>query len=291
MSWQEDDYVAYDFSDDERVDSSDDEEAAAVKIMATGSRHEKDMILCGRSAAQCREQREQDWEEAMEDALDNLPDLTTTPKSSSEPSSKPSITQPAVSEAEAMEDGENAGDEDGPTPAGEEDELYDEEADAADEEWMKQQLASHYPHSTNIERPKPAAAPQSDAVLNCPACLTVVCIDCQRHDLYANQFRAMFVLNCKIMHDELLHVGHTQKARAAKKKKKRRKKTADNTDQPEQPLNTPFDSRSKTSGLPQDVVLTEDDFHPVQCTICTTEIAVLDRDEVFHFFNAIASLP
>merc|ERR1712136_55625 len=45
---------------------------------------------------------------------------------------------------------------------------------------------------------------KSDAVLNCPACLSTVCVDCQRHETYKTQYRAMFVLNCVVMHDQLL---------------------------------------------------------------------------------------
>lgn len=33
----------------------------------------------------------------------------------------------------------------------------------------------------------PATASGSDAVLNCPACFTVLCIDCQRHETYKHQ--------------------------------------------------------------------------------------------------------
>jgi hypothetical protein len=35
----------------------------------------------------------------------------------------------------------------------------------------------------------------SDAILSCPRCFTTVCMDCQQHERYANQFRAMFVMN------------------------------------------------------------------------------------------------
>jgi hypothetical protein len=34
-------------------------------------------------------------------------------------------------------------------------------------------------------------------MLSCPLCFTTVCIDCQQHELYETQFRAMFVMNCK----------------------------------------------------------------------------------------------
>ena len=38
--------------------------------------------------------------------------------------------------------------------------------------------------------------------------------------------------------------------------------------------------------------LEEDDlFHPVSCSECQTEIAVFDKNEVYHFFNVISDLP
>ncbi|KMZ75246.1 E2F-associated phosphoprotein [Zostera marina] len=45
----------------------------------------------------------------------------------------------------------------------------------------------------------------TDAVLSCPACLNMVCIDCQRHEKYVTQYRAMFVFNCKIKEIEVKH--------------------------------------------------------------------------------------
>ena len=32
-------------------------------------------------------------------------------------------------------------------------------------------------------------------------------------------------------------------------------------------------------------------YQPVECALCATEVAVHDRDEVFHFFNVIADAP
>ncbi len=34
-----------------------------------------------------------------------------------------------------------------------------------------------------------------------------------------------------------------------------------------------------------------DIYHPVRCKDCNTEIAVVDSDEVFHFFNVLPSAP
>eukprot|EP00397_Hematodinium_sp_SG-2012_P048059 GEMP01054904.1.p1 GENE.GEMP01054904.1~~GEMP01054904.1.p1 ORF type:complete len:107 (+),score=16.60 GEMP01054904.1:1175-1495(+) len=38
-------------------------------------------------------------------------------------------------------------------------------------------------------------------------------------------------------------------------------------------------------------ILTQDDntFHPVRCKVCNAEVAVFDKDDVYHFFNVIPS--
>jgi len=59
------------------------------------------------------------------------------------------------------------------------DELYDEDADEEDQKWVNkhwrqgQALLSQQGNAA-------AAAPSTDAVLNCPCCFTTVCMDCQR---------------------------------------------------------------------------------------------------------------
>lgn len=70
----------------------------------------------------------------------------------------------------------------------------------------------------------------------------------------------MFVLNCTVLKDEVL--------RYKPKQKKHRKKGQDS-------------SKDGSS----------DKFNPVRCNVCNTEVAVYDKDEVFHFFNVLASNP
>lgn len=70
----------------------------------------------------------------------------------------------------------------------------------------------------------------------------------------------MFVLNCTVVKDEVL--------RCKPKQKKHRKKGQD-------------PSKDGSS----------DKFNPVRCNVCNTEVAVYDKDEVFHFFNVLASNP
>merc|ERR1712216_213648 len=73
------------------------------------------------------------------------------------------------------------------------DDLYDEDMDDEDEAFVSEQTGSQGGHRT-------------DAVLNCPGCFTTVCLDCQRHQCYVNQFRAMFVLNCRINYNVKLRM-------------------------------------------------------------------------------------
>ncbi|GFR39703.1 hypothetical protein Agub_g182, partial [Astrephomene gubernaculifera] len=62
------------------------------------------------------------------------------------------------------------------------DPFYDEAADDADEAWANRQRGGRV----------------SDAVLSCPGCFTTLCIDCQRHEKFHQQYRAMFVMNCQV---------------------------------------------------------------------------------------------
>ena len=74
----------------------------------------------------------------------------------------------------------------------------------------------------------------------------------------------MFVLNCVIVKEETL----TYNPKSGKKGQKRR--------------------RGKDKG---NVTEEQSAYHPVKCHECNTEVAVYDHDEVFHFFNVLASAP
>ncbi|OAY74663.1 E2F-associated phosphoprotein [Ananas comosus] len=120
-------------------------------------------------------------------------------------------------------------------------EFYDPNIDDIDEKWAHKQRKGR----------------SSDAILSCPACFTTLCLDCQRHEKYVTQYRAMFVRNCKVRTDQIL--------RPAKRKGKKSKARSD-------------------SGKPEEEV-----FRPVCCSVCSTEVGVLDEEEVYHFFNVIPS--
>ncbi len=102
----------------------------------------------------------------------------------------------------------------------------------------------------------PRKAANSDAVLNCPGCFCLLCLDCQRHQLYENQYRAMFVVNCHVVEGERLRFPLSKSA-----KKNRRKEEQQEDDEL---------------------------YQPVRCDHCSTEVAVYDKDEVYHFFNVMA---
>ncbi|XP_035290012.1 E2F-associated phosphoprotein [Anguilla anguilla] len=156
--------------------------------------------------------------------------------------------------------------------------LYDPDEDDRDQAWVDAKRREYrsrkkLPGSAN-RREKTEALPSSDAVLNCPACMTTLCLDCQRHEKFRTQYRAMFVMNCRVNKEEVLRY----KTPADRKRMRRRKKM-------------------KSSPQAQPVALEpgvveaepEETYYPVQCTECSTEVAVFDKDEVYHFFNILAS--
>jgi len=161
-------------------------------------------------------------------------------------SSKEAAKQPMEAEAGDPEDPRDLVSSDDEIDYSIEPDFYDPAIDDVDERWAHKQRKGR----------------TSDAVLSCPACFTTLCLDSQRHEKYVNQYRAMFVSNCKVKTDQILREG--------KGKRKNRKVTAVDSTAPEAESKGPV-------------------FHPVCCEVCSTEVAVFDEDEVYHFFNVIPS--
>nr|XP_046268128.1 E2F-associated phosphoprotein isoform X2 [Scatophagus argus] len=159
--------------------------------------------------------------------------------------------------------------------------LYDPDEDERDQAWVDAKRTQYRysrkrPSAASRSQPRqPQGLPSSDAVLNCPACMTTLCLDCQRHEKYRTQYRAMFVMNCTVKRDEVLRY----KAQWDRKQRNRKRRKGQKTETPldETPDPTP-------AGMDADEV-----YHPVQCSECSTEVAVFDKDEVYHFFNILAS--
>uniref|UniRef100_I3M5S6 E2F associated phosphoprotein n=1 Tax=Ictidomys tridecemlineatus TaxID=43179 RepID=I3M5S6_ICTTR len=125
-------------------------------------------------------------------------------------------------------------------------------------------------HGFGLQRPRhQQPVPNSDAVLNCPACMTTLCLDCQRHESYKTQYRAMFVMNCSVNKEEVLRYKNSENRKKRRGYKKMKSNHEDSAEQAETEV--------------------EEIYHPVMCTECSTEVAVYDKDEVFHFFNVLAS--
>lgn len=126
--------------------------------------------------------------------------------------------------------------------------LYDPESDDVDQKWINdKRIACTKQTESQLEN-------SSDATLNCPCCMTQLCLDCQRHEIYRTQYRAMFVFNCNIDFSEKL------KYKSKVRSKNRAKYDSD-----------------------------DDKYFPVKCCICNTQVAVYDSNEVYHFFNVLSS--
>ncbi|XP_070835378.1 E2F-associated phosphoprotein [Chaetodon trifascialis] len=158
--------------------------------------------------------------------------------------------------------------------------LYDPDEDDRDQAWVDARRRQYH------GRKRPAAAcrlpsrqaqglPSSDAVLNCPACMTTLCLDCQRHEKYRTQYRAMFVMNCTVKKDEVLRYKTQEDRKQRNRKRRRGQKTGTSADEAPGPA---------PAGMDADEL-----YHPVQCSECSTEVAVFDKDEVYHFFNILSS--
>ncbi|KAK2843448.1 hypothetical protein Q7C36_011663 [Tachysurus vachellii] len=163
--------------------------------------------------------------------------------------------------------------------------LYDPDEDDRDQAWVdakrKEYRSRRRPASSANRRNQTPRLPSSDAILNCPACMTTLCLDCQRHEKYRTQYRAMFVMNCTVKKDEVLRY------KAAKQKKQRRKRSHQDqatTSAEAKPEAEAGLTDSRLGGMDEEEV-----YHPVKCTECSTEVAVYDKDEVYHFFNILAS--
>ncbi|KAF2353620.1 E2F-associated phosphoprotein [Trinorchestia longiramus] len=110
--------------------------------------------------------------------------------------------------------------------------LYDPTLDDQDQIWMddhRRQYSSTGGSAgdggglSKRKRNNEDGLPQSDAVLNCPGCLSMLCTDCQRHVTYGNQYRAMFVFNCRVDRTQLLSCpAKLTKSEIKKNKKKER---------------------------------------------------------------------
>ncbi len=118
----------------------------------------------------------------------------------------------------------------------------------------------------------------SDAILSCPCCFQIVCMDCQRHERYTNQFRAMFVMNIDVRWD--VHVATDSDHKSGNSS------TGNVNVVDQQPSFHANVVRPGEGGRGGE----SDIYYSVVCANCRTEVAALDmKDEVYHFFGCLAS--
>ncbi|XP_034698390.1 E2F-associated phosphoprotein-like isoform X2 [Vitis riparia] len=126
-------------------------------------------------------------------------------------------------------------------------EFYDSDLDEKDELWVQK---------------KRKGRTTSDAVLSCPGCFTTLCLECQRHEKYVTQYRAIFVVNCNIKSEQVL---------------------------PQRSIKPKRGKRGRESDKSVPVSVDGETFKPVHCGVCSTEVGAIDEDEVYHFFNILPS--
>ncbi|GAB5032916.1 e2f-associated phospho [Nannochloropsis oceanica] len=177
------------------------------------------------------------------------------------------------------------------------DELYDENADEEDEKW----IIKHWRQgqALPIQQRSATAARSTDAVLNCPCCFTTVCMECQRHAIYKTQYRAMFIINCRVKTNENLSDTRKEEEYAREEVEAEttpftqsippaahgEEGTRDSDKQQRQ-----HDQQQNKKGVRwNDILDGEAPVRAVECETCGTVVGVQDEDEVTHFFNVIAS--
>jgi len=117
--------------------------------------------------------------------------------------------------------------------------FYDPTADEDDEKWLHKHRyegvnANAKQKSPRAEKKEEFSLPEdelpSDAVLNCPGCMGTLCVTCQRHSVYNNQYRAVFVIDCKVDYTNTLTVPTKEtKKQMWKDKQKERKRNKKET--------------------------------------------------------------
>lgn len=105
----------------------------------------------------------------------------------------------------------------------------------------------------------------------------------RRHEKYRTQYRAMFVMNCTVDKEEVLRYKTSNNRKQKRHRKKARQESTS------APAEAEMESESGLTDARLAGMDEEEMYHPVKCTECSTEVAVYDKDEVYHFFNILAS--
>lgn len=204
---------------------------------------------------------------------------------------------PIVTSCDDVSDGRSLDDSDdeGPQRYSGQDELFDDHADDDDEAYVYKNLRSGVEETITIvknngqgsnvstmrEQIRVYKPRYSDAVLSCPCCFRIVCMDCQRHERYHDQYRAMFVMGITVRWDHVLV--YDERAQGLVRKDHQHSGIAE----------AYFSDMPKfINKIAPEVVGSSADisYYAVYCANCETQVAALDmEDEVYHFYGCLAS--
>ena len=107
-------------------------------------------------------------------------------------------------------------------------------------------------------------------VLSCPFCFTSVCYDCQKHETYGNQYRAMFAENCTIEENKVLRQNHEQMSEESSRSTSKTEIGNEEGLEPSSEMEILF---------------------PVHCKYCNCQVGVYDFDsKIYHFYNVIPGM-
>lgn len=115
-----------------------------------------------------------------------------------------------------------------------------------------------------------------------------------RHAVYKTQYRAMFVENCRVNAAEVVYMPSADPSARRLGKRKHKNKRNEETAMEASPSSTSVDAPLQANarfavGTAPSTLAVDDLFAPVECAVCATEVGVMDRDEVYHFFNVLSS--
>ena len=147
-------------------------------------------------------------------------------------------------------------------------------------------------HHIKVLRPR-----NSDAVLSCPCCFTIVCMDCQQHERYDNLYRAMFVQSIAVRWDCRLRYDESKRLLVpVPQQLQPQELRLDNLLAKNKNSNGSSSSGSccvvegESKSLPRDDDANETIYYTVCCANCHTVVASLDmNDEVYYFANCLTS--
>ena len=130
--------------------------------------------------------------------------------------------------------------------------------------------------TTGVLKPR-----HSDAVLSCPCCFNIVCMDCQKHRRYANQYRAMFVMGIRVDWNHVLVYDRTHRGLVSREEVQEDPTVEDDDDDHD---------HGEQHGDHTLRAAKKGEFYAVECASCGTQVAALDMtEEVYHFSGCLES--